>query len=654
VVANGTMPLSYQWQKNGANVGTNSLTYSIPSTTTADDKAQILVKVSNTAGSVTSSPATLTVTAAPVAPTITTQPAGLTVTAGQTGTFNVVANGTMPLSYQWQRNGANVGSNSPSYSIAPTTIADDRAQILVKVSNMVGSVTSATVTLRVNPPPLGTAKVLTYHNDIERTGQNLIETILTPSNVHSSTFGKLGTLPVDGLVDAEPLYVSNLMVGGTPHNVVFVVTEHDSAYAFDADTFAQLWKVTVLGVNETTSDSRNCGQVTPEIGITSTPVIDLNAGAHGTMYLVAMSKNGTNYFQRLHALDITTGAEESGSPTTIQATFPNLTGQVTFDPRQYKERAALLLMNGVIYMSWASHCDINPYTGWVMGYSQSTLQQVSVINITPNGGGAAIWMAGAGLAADSSNYIYFLAGNGTFDTTLDVNGNPNKGDFGNGFIRLSTAGNTLSVADYFNMHDTVSESNADADLGSGGAMVLPDLNDGAGNTWHLAVGAGKDARLYVVNRELMGKFNTSTDNAIYQELDGALPGGVFAMPAYFNNTVYYGSVGQPLKAFTIANAKLPTTPSSRTAASFAYPGATPSISANGNANGIVWAVENFNPGGRLHAYDASNLATELYNSNQAANGRDSFADNKFITPMIANGKVFVGTPTSVVVFGLLP
>jgi hypothetical protein len=656
VTASGTVPLNYQWQKNGTNVGTNMDTYTTPATTAADDNAIFRVTVSNTAGAMTSSPATLRVTAAPVAPTITTQPAGLTVTAGQAATFNVVASGTMPLSYQWQKNGANVGTNSSTYSTPSTTTADDKAQILVKVSNTVGSITSATVTLKVNPPLVGTARVLTYHNDIERTGQNLTETILTPNNVHSSAFGKLGTLPVDGLVDAEPLYVSKLMVAGAPHNVVFVVTEHDSAYAFDADTFAQLWKVSILGVNETTSDTRNCGQVAPEIGITSTPVIDLNAGAHGTIYLVAMSKNGSNYFQRLHALDITTGAEETGSPTTIQATFPNLAGNTTFDPKQYKERVGLLLMNGVIYTGWASHCDIGPYTGWVMGYSQSTLQQVSVVNITPNGGEAAIWMAGAGLAADTSNYIYFLAGNGTFDTTLDVNGNPNKGDYGNGFIKLSTAGNTLSVADYFNMHDTVSESNADADLSSGGAMVLPDLKDNVGNTWHLAVGAGKDGRIYVVNRTQMGKFNTSDDNAIYQELDGALPGGVWAMPAYFNNTVYYGSVGQPLKAFTIANAKLGTSASSHSSNSFGYPGTTPSISANGNTNGIVWAIENGGIG-VLHAYDAANLATELYNSNQAAGGRDQFPDNsncKFVTPMIANGKVFVGTATSVVVFGLLP
>lgn len=656
VKANGTVPLNYQWQKNGTNVGTNSATYTTPATTAADNKAIFRVTVSNTAGSMTSSPATLTVTSAPVAPTITTQPVGLTVTAGQAATFNVVATGTAPLTYQWQKNSSNAGTNSSTYSISSTTTADNNAQILVKVSNTVGSITSATVTLKVNPPPPGTVNVLTYHNDIERTGQNLTETILTPSNVNSTTFGKVGTLAVDGLVDAEPLYVSNLMVAGALHNVVFVVTEHDSAYAFDADTFAQLWKVSVLGVNETTSDARNCGQVAPEIGITSTPVIDLKAGAHGTMYLVAMSKNGSNYFQRLHALDITTGAEQSGSPATIQGTFPNLGGHTTFDPKQYKERVGLLLMNGVVYLGWASHCDISPYTGWVMGYSQSTLQQVSVVNITPNGSEAAIWMAGAGLAADTSNNIYFLAGNGTFDTTLDVNGNPNNGDYGNAFIKLSTAGNSLAVADYFNMHDTISESNADADLGSGGAMVLPDLKDSVGNTWQLAVGAGKDGRIYVVNRTQMGKFNTSNDNAIYQELDGALPGGVWAMPAYFNNAVYYGSVGQPLKSFPIANAKLGAAASSHSPSSFGYPGTTPSISANGATNGIVWAIENGGTG-VLHAYDAANLATELYNSNQAAGGRDQFPDNsncKFVTPMIANGKVFVGTPTSVVVFGLLP
>jgi hypothetical protein len=267
-------------------------------------------------------------------------------------------------------------------------------------------------------------------------------------------------------------------------------------------------------------------------------------------------------------------------------------------------------------------------------------------------------MSGDGPAADSSGNIYLLDGNGTFDDTLNSNGFPEHGDYGNGFIKISTASNSLSVADYFTMFNTDSESNADEDLGSGGEILLPDLQDGQGNTWHLAVGAGKDGHIYVANRDLMGKFNTSNDSAIYQEIDSnGLGRGVWSAPAYFNNKVYYGAVSDHLRAFSIASAKLSTPASSMSATSFGYPGTTPSISANGDGNGIVWAVENNgggNAGGVLHAYDATNLGTELYNSNQAANNRDHFVDNKFITPMIANGKVYVGTPNGVAVFGLLP
>jgi hypothetical protein len=652
VVATGTAPLTYQWQKGTTNVGTNSPSYTTPATTQGDNGAKFQVVISNSAGMTTSATAILTVTAAPTAPVITQQPASITVNFGLTANFTVVATGTAPLTYRWQMNGNNVGTNSSSYTTPATTNLDNGAKIQVTVSNAEGNAPSSIAILTVRPPTPGTVKVLTYQNDVGRTGQNLSETILTPSNVNSTTFGKLGFMTVDGLVDAEPLYVPNLTISGMTHNVVFVVTEHGSAYAFDADSFSQLWKVSTLGANESTSDDRGCGQVSPEIGITSTPVIDLAAGSHGTMYLVAMSKNGSNYFQRLHALDITTGAEEGASPVTIQATFPNIGGHTTFDPKQYKERAGLLLLNGVIYTGWASHCDINPYTGWVMGYNQTTLAQTSVIDVTPNGSEGAIWMAGAGLAADSSSNIYFLDANGTFDDTLDVNGFPNKGDYGNAFVKLSTTGNNLAVADYFTMHNTDSESGGDVDLGSGGAMVLPDVQDNGGNTWHLAVGAGKDGNIYVVNRDNLGKFNTINDNAIYQELDGVI-GGVWAMPAYFNGTIYYGGQNDSLKAFTISNAKLVNPPASKTSASYGYPGATPSVSANGAANGIVWAVQN-SGGGVLHAYQAGDLTKELYNSNQAANGRDNFADNKFITPMIASGKVYVGTPTGVVVFGLLP
>ena len=515
---------------------------------------------------------------------------------------------------------------------------------------------SASLGLTVAGAPAG-RDVTTYHYDVGRTGQNTSETTLTTANVTSSKFGLLRTLPMDGVVDAQPLLLANLTIGGQTHNVIFAESEHDSVYAFDANTGTQLWKTSVLGANETTSDDHGCGQISPEIGITSTPVIDRNAGAHGTIFVVGMTHDHAGaYHQRLHALDFTTGAELSGSPTEIQATYPGTganssNGTVVFDPGQYAERAGLLLLNGTLYLGWTSHCDEEPYTGWLMAYSETTLKQTSVLNLTPNGREGSIWMAGAGLAADSSNNIYFLDANGTFDSTLDADGFPANKDYGNGFIKVSTTGGTLAVADYFEMDNTVAESNADEDLGSGGALVLPDLQDTSGATHHLAVGAGKDGQIYVVNRDSMGKFNPNNDNAIYQQLSGG-SAGVWSMPAYFNNTVYYGAVSDTLKAYPIANAKLATSPAMQSATTFEYPGTTPAVSANGTSNGIVWAVENSSPA-ILHAYDATTLQ-ELYNTNQAANGRDHFGNgNKFITPMVANGQVFVGTPSGVAVFGLL-
>jgi hypothetical protein len=500
--------------------------------------------------------------------------------------------------------------------------------------------------------------VLTYHNDNTREGQNTQETVLTPTNVASSTFGKVGFYSTDGKVDAEPLYVPGVMIGGATHNVLYVVTEHDSAYAFDADSGTILWHVSTLGTGEMTSDSRSCSQVIPEIGMTSTPVIDPKAGAHGTIYMVAASKDSSsNYHQRLHALDLTTGAEQTGSPVTIQATYPSMgpdssNGQVVFDPKQYNERAGLLLLNGVVYLGWSSHCDIDPYTGWLMGYNESSLAQTSVLNLTPNGSEGSIWQSGTGLAADSSGNIYFLDANGTFDTTLNSSGQPSKGDYGNAFMKVSTTGNKLAAADYFTMSNTVAESNADEDLGSGGAMLLPDETDASGTVRHLAVGAGKDANIYVVDTTNMGKFSSSGNN-IYQELGGALSGQEFAMPAYWNNTVYYGGVSDSIRAYPITQAKLATSPSSKTAHQFPYPGATPSVSSNGASNGIVWAVDNSTTA-VLYAYDATDLTKELYDSSQAAASRDQFGPgNKYITPMIVNGKVYVGTTNGVAVFGLL-
>jgi hypothetical protein len=592
------------------------------------------------------------------APSITTQPANQTVAAGQAATFSIAATGTAPLSYQWQNGTTPITSaTSASYTTPATTSSDNGSQFTVVVSNSLGTITSNAATLTVTAAGAPT-DVLTYHNDIARTGQNLNETLLTPTNVTSAKFGKLGLYSVDGLVDAQPLYASNVAVpaNGT-HNLLIAATEHGSVYAFDADSGTMLWHTSMLKAAETTSDDRGCNQVTPEIGVTSTPVIDRTRGTNGVVYVVAMSKDGSGkYHQRLHALDLALGTELFAGPAEIQAKYPgtgdNSNGtNVIFDPGQYEERAGLLLMNGVLYTGWASHCDMRPYTGWIIAYSASTLAQTSVLNVTPNGNEGSIWMAGAGLAADSSGNIYFLDANGDFDANLNGSGFPSNGDYGNAFMKLSTSPG-LAVADYFEMYNEPSENGSDTDLGSGGAMVLPDLSDGAGHILHLAVGAGKDSDLYVVNRDSMGKFNPSNNNAIYQELGGKLPGGVWAMPAYFNNTVYYGSVGSPIQAFTITNAKLSTSATARTANSFGYPGATPSISANGTSNGIVWAVENSNPA-VLHAYDAVTL-NEFYNSNQAAGSRDHFGNgNKFITPTIVNGKVFVGTPNGVAVFGLL-
>jgi PQQ-like domain len=498
--------------------------------------------------------------------------------------------------------------------------------------------------------------VVTYKNDVARTGQNLTETTLTQTNVNSASFGLLRNLSVDGKVDAQPLYLSQLTIGGAAHNVVFVATEADSVYAFDSDTGATLWHVSLLPSGDTLSDAHGCYQVVPNIGITSTPVIDRHAGTNGVIYVVAMSKDQSSaYHQRLHALDVTTGAEMLNGPVEITGTH-TAPGSVTttFQPGQYAERAALLLSQGIVYTSWTSHCDVTPYGGWIMGYNQATLAQVSVLSIAPNSNaGPSIWMAGGGPGADSAGNIYVLAANGAFETTLDSNGFPNKQDYGNSFLKLATNGGSLAVADYFAMWNEVAESNTDLDLGSGGELVLPDLTDSTNTVRHLVVGAGKDGNIYLVNRDSMGKYNANSNN-IWQELDGALPGGVYSTPAYYNGTLYYGDSQGTLKAFPIANAKLATMPASQSATQFSYPGTAPAVSANGTSNGIVWAHENTGSQAVLHAYDAVDLTHEIYNSNQATGNRDQFGvGNKFITPTIADGKVFVGTTNSVAVFGLL-
>ena len=402
----------------------------------------------------------------PAGPSITEQPSNQAVTLGQEATFTVSTFSDSPVTYQWQKNSAPVsGANRAFFTIPVTTAADDAAEYAVVVSNPSGQVTSSTATLSVHPPP----DVLTFHNDNLRTGQNLMETFLNARNVTPSLFGKTGFLSTDGRVDAQPLYLAGVQIGNATHNVLYVATEHNSVYAYDADTQALLWQATVMKAGETSSDDRQCPAVTPEIGITSTPVIDRGQGPNGAIYVVAATEDASDlYHHRLHALDVTTGAELFGGPVEIQAQYPG-TGSggngvnVIFDPSQYFDRAALLASNGVIYTSWASHCDVEPYTSWVMGYDESTLQQSRVLNLTPNGQEGAIWMSGGGPAADADGNVYLLGGNGTFDSSLNSNGFPSQNDFGNAIVKISSTA-PAAITDFFAPFDTSAQSVGDFDL----------------------------------------------------------------------------------------------------------------------------------------------------------------------------------------------
>lgn len=503
-----------------------------------------------------------------------------------------------------------------------------------------------------------TTDVLTYHYDVMRTGQNLTETLLTPANVTSAKFGLLRKLPADDVVDAAPLVATGVTIGGSRHTVVFAATESDTVYAYDADSGAQLLHVSLLASGETPSDTRSCDQVQPAIGITATPVIDRAVGPNGTLFVIAMSKDSSGgYHQRLHALDLSTLADRLPA-VEIAATASGSSsngsgGTVTFGPGDYKERGALLAVNGQIYTVWASHCDAAPYNGWIIAYNESTLAQTAVLNYTPNGSQGAIWNVG-GLAADSAGTLYGMAGNGTFETTLDSAGFPSQGDYGNAVIKVAAGPTSLSIADYWAASNTVSESATDTDLGSGSPLLLPDQTDANGVVRHLFIGAGKDGNVLLLDRDSLGKFNASASTA-YQRLSSALPGGLFSAFAYFNGSVYVADVGGSLKAFTLNAARLPASPTSQSSATFGYPGSSPSVSANGSSNAIVWTLNSGSGGAAiLHAYNPANLQQEYYNSTQAANGRDAFGNGQiFITPVVANGKVFVGTPNGVAVFGLL-
>jgi hypothetical protein len=496
------------------------------------------------------------------------------------------------------------------------------------------------------------AGVLTWHNDLGRTGQNLNETILTPSNVNSTQFGKKFSYAVDGQIYAQPLYVPNLNIPGQGvHNVVYVATENDSVYAFDADGLVPtpLWQVSFINPPSITtmpctlSSQPACDptEVSPQRGVTATPVIDSVAG---TIYVVAKTVENNVYRLKLHALDITTCAERSGSPVAIQATAPGYPN-TQLHAIDVLDRPGLVLENGMVYIALLS--DVKNH-GWLLGYDSTTLAQTSVFCVTPSGARGSIWSAGAAPAADSNGNLYLMTADGTFDA---LNGGV---DYGMTMLQLTPGAGTLNVVDYFTPFNASQLSSMDKDLGSAGVVVLPDQ---PGALRHEVIGGGKSGDMFVVNRDNMGKFNPTKNNVV--QTVSVSTRGFHNSPGYWNHRVYLSAVNSPLQLYRFINGKFVTPPDSQSSETFGYPGTAPTISANGTTNGIVWAIEvpNAKSSGNqpavLHAYDATNLATELYNSSQAGTRDTAGPGIKFSVPTIANGQVYIGTETELDVYALL-
>jgi hypothetical protein len=483
--------------------------------------------------------------------------------------------------------------------------------------------------------------VTTWHNDNSRTGQNLSEAGLNPSNVNSNQFGKLFSYRVDGQIYAQPLYVPNVSIPGLgTFNVLYVATEHDSIYAFDADGNRQtpLWHVSFLnsnrGITSVSTKDSACNSLKPEVGVTSTPVIDPGTN---TLYLVAATSQNGRESQRIHALDITTGGEKFGGPTLIQATVPG----VVFDSTLI-QRAGLLLADGVVYLGFASLCDPHPYHGWLIGYQANTLQQSSAFVTTPNGTRGGIWQSGAGPAADINNNIFVMDGDGTFDV------NTGGVDYGMSMMRISTSG-SLEVQDYFAPWNQANLSKLDTDLGSGGILLMPTQS---GTHPNEAVAADKEGKIFVVDRDHMGGFDPRRNNIVQTLTTPAQ--GYFSTAAYSQQTIYYAGGNDALSAYSVINGKLSALPISKTAVTFGPGGATPSISANGTNAGIVWLIKvRSGQAAILYAFDAKDLTHELYDSTQSGSRDQAGVGVKYTVPTIANGKVYIGTQTEVDVYGLL-
>jgi hypothetical protein len=507
--------------------------------------------------------------------------------------------------------------------------------------------------------------VTTYHNDVSRTGQNTQETILTPSNVNSSQFGKLFTVGVDGQVFAQPLYLANVYIGGGTHNVLYIATEHDSVYAIDADTGTVYVQVSLIPTGGSTVNSItdiNCTDLVPEVGITGTPVIDPSSG---TLYVVAKSKVSGTIVQYLHALDTGTLSEKFSGPVKIQASVVGTASDgngstVSFIPMHENQRAALLLENGHVVIGWSSHCDTSPWHGWVMSYNATTLSQEAVFNASPNGSAGGVWMSGGGIAADSSGNLFVPTGNGTWNGTTD---------FGDSILKLGPpAGGIFPVLDYFTPYDQAGLNSGDVDVAAGGLVLLPTLSSGQ----QLLAQVGKSGTLVLLDRNNLGKYCvnqtpacTNSDPQIVQEIPDA-NAGVWGSPAYWNNNFYTVGANDAIQAYSFNASNdglISASPTSTSRTIFAFAAPTPSISANGTTDAILWVLDGSAYGSTcsggtncqiLYAYDATNLGTMLYNSNQAANNRDVPGGAiKFAVPIVANGKVYVGSASAVSAFGEL-
>ena len=548
-------------------------------------------------------------------------------------------------------------ASSATFTITTSSVSSSSSAVISASYN--SSTQAATLTVT---PVASSSAVLTYHNDNLRTGQNVNETTLTTANVNSSTFGKLFSLPVDGPIFAQPLYMPGVTTGTQVHNLVFVATEHDSVYAWDADTASTtpVWHtsfinpaggVTAIPCAEVPAKVGNdCATITPEFGITSTPVIDSSTG---TLYVVAATKEvlsgTTSYVYRLHALSISTGLEKFGGPVVLQATASSTAGTVTFVPIRHLQRPGLLLVKGVVYIGFGSHGDKDTWYGWLLGYNASTLKQVLAFNASPNAGESGIWQSGAGPAADGSGNIYFNTGNGPFDA------NTGGVDYGDSIVKLNSSG---TVLDYFAPYDQDRLSVLDLDVGSSGVVLLPDQ---PGTYAHVLISSSKEGIIYSLNRDNMGKYNAAGNQNI-QSLAALSPKGLFGSPAYWNGYMYFAAWNDYLMAFQVTNGMV--AQSSHSSLKLAFPGATPSVSSNGTSNGIVWIIQENVPNDTvitnpptavLRAYDATNLAIELYDSTEAAGNRDAAGGAvKFAVPTVANGKVYVGNSNQVTVYGLLP